>query len=34
VNRPYFHVFVGFGFSVLHFGHLAITEHNLNSKGF
>jgi hypothetical protein len=25
VNMPYFHVFVGFGFSVLQFGHLAMV---------
>jgi len=31
VNMPYFHVFVGFGFSVLHFGHLAIRDHSLFS---
>jgi hypothetical protein len=28
VNMPYFHVFVGFGFSVLQFGHLAIRGHS------
>ena len=24
MNMPYFHVLAGFGFSVLHLGHLAI----------